>query len=237
MNKTRKILNIILIGILLFSSYKILNKFMQYKKADKVYTQMKEIKKSIVLNNNNKTNKKALDLSNINSDYRGWININNTNIDYPILQARDNEYYLKKDINKSNLASGSIFLDFRNNKFLDKNTIIYGHYMKNDTMFSELKYYKDANFFNRNNKINITTPDNKILKYQVFSVYVTDANDNYIQTNFESDYEYEEFLNKISNKSLFHNNLNVNTSDRILTLSTCSYEFENARMVIHAKLL
>ncbi|MCR8743723.1 class B sortase [Romboutsia lituseburensis] len=237
MNNIRKILNIILIGILLFSSYKILNKSIQYKKADKVYTQIKEIKKNITLNNNNKTNKKALDLSSINSDYRGWININNTNIDYPILQAKDNEYYLKKDINKSNLASGSIFLDFRNNKFSDKNTIIYGHYMKNDTMFGELKYFKNPNFFNKNNKIIITTSNNKVLKYQVFSVYVTDANDNYIQTNFENDYKYEEFLDKISNKSLFDNNSNVNTSDRILTLSTCSYEFENARMVIHAKLL
>lgn len=76
-------------------------------------------------------------LSYINKDYRGWIIIKNTNIDYPILQGIDNLYYLNKDINRNDLLSGSIFLDFRNNDFNDFNTVIHGYSMKNNTMFGK----------------------------------------------------------------------------------------------------
>lgn len=229
MSTFRKIINVVLIIALVISSYKIITKINDYIKADKVYKEIKNIKE--------KENKDVIDLSDINKDYRGWITIKNTNIDYPIVQSEDNSYYLNKDINKNYLPSGSIFLDFRNQMFNDKNTVIYGHYMKNQTMFGQLKNYKKEDFFNENKVISISTPNGDNLQYEIFSVYVTNSKDDYIKTMFEDDLEYEGFINDIINKSTFKSNTNITTKDKILTLSTCSYEFENARMVVHAKLL
>ncbi|MDL5120591.1 class B sortase [Clostridioides difficile] len=232
MNKFRKIINVVLVIALVISFYKIVIKVGDYIKAYKVYEEVKDIKENI-----EKENKNIIDLSNINKDYRGWITIKNTNIDYPIVQSENNSYYLNKDINKNYLPSGSIFLDFRNQMFNDKNTVIYGHYMKDKTMFGQLKNYKNEDFFNKNKIISISTPKGNNLKYEIFSVYVTDSKDEYIKTSFENDFEYEYFLNNITNKSIFKPNINITAKDKILTLSTCSYEFKNARMVVHAKLL
>ena len=231
-NKIRTLINIFLVIIFLFSSYKIVQKIINYKKADNVYKEIQEIKDKNIEKNN-----ETLDLSYLNKDYRGWLTINNTNINYPILQGKDNNYYLDKDINKNYLVSGSIFLDFRNNKFDDENTILYGHSMKNDTMFAQLDKFKEKEFFNENNKIVILTPEGKKLTYEVFYAYTTDVKDNYNETNFKTENEYRNFLNKIENKSIVKSKLKVIPKDKILTLSTCSYEYEGARMVVHAKLM
>ena len=87
------------------------------------------------------------------------------------------------------------------------------------------------------NDIKIEVENDKVLTYKVFSVYVTDANDNYIKTNFDNKSEYKEFLDKIKNKSIYKSDINVDENDKIITLSTCSYEFNDARMVVHGKLL
>lgn len=231
-NKIRTLINIFLVIVFLFSSYKIVEKITSYKKADNVYKEIQKIK-----DKNIEKNTETLDLSYINKDYRGWLTIDNTNINYPILQGKDNNYYLEKDINKNYLASGSIFLDFRNNKFDGENTILYGHSMKNDTMFAQLDKFKEKEFFNENNKIVILTPEGKKLTYEVFSAYITDLKDNYNETNFKTENEYRNFLNKIENKSIVKSKLKVTPKDKILTLSTCSYEYEGARMVVHAKLM
>ncbi|WP_343102135.1 class B sortase [Romboutsia sp. MSSM.1001216sp_RTP31141st1_G3_RTP31141_220114] len=236
----RKFINLVLIVTFIISSYTIITKINDYIKADKVYEEVRSIKENMIDNKKEDVKgkeKEIIDLSNINKDYKGWITINNTNIDYPIVQSKNNSYYLNKDINKNYLPSGSIFLDFRNNRFEDKNTVIYGHYMRNKTMFDQLKNYKKKDFFDKNKLVSISTPNGEVLNYEIFSVYVTDKDDNYIKTNFENDFDYESFLKKITDKSMFKPNINLTTNDKIPTLSTCSYDFKNARMVVHAKLL
>lgn len=238
------VINIFLVGVFSFSLYKVSDKYISYKKADDIYLELQEIKDNLIEGNtegkdgySTENGEKILDLSYINEDYCGWITINNTNIDYPILQGIDNEYYLRKDINKEILASGSIFLDYRNSGFRDKNTIIYGHNMKNSTMFSQLGYFKEKDFFEKNRYIQIISPQGETLRYKIFSVYTTDANDNYLKTSFESHDDYKEFLDIIEAKSLFSSSIEVSTEDKIITLSTCSYEYEDARTVVHGKLL
>jgi len=173
----------------------------------------------------------------VNSDVVGWINIPGTRIDYPVLQSNDNEYYLDHDINGNKSFFGSIFMDFRNNiKKKDSNIILYGHDMKNGSMFHDLVYYKKKDFFESHPLILFETLYKKY-KGEIFSVYVTDTKFNYLITNFASPEEYGAYLDTIRNKSLFKNNVTVTTKDRILTLSTCSYEFKDARLVIHAKLI
>lgn len=237
MRKLKAIINFIVIIIFLLSAYKLIEKHISNKKANEVYSELQEIKENLTENNEESLEEEVLDLSYINEDYRGWITIENTNIDYPILQGEDNDYYLSRDINKEYLKSGSIFLDYRNNNFDDKNTVIYGHSMRNGTMFGQLKYFKESGALDENKYIYILSPEGKTLKYEIFSVYTSDINDNYIETSFNSDEEYKEFLDKICEKSLFPVNIDISTEDKILTLSTCSYEYENARTVIHGKLI
>lgn len=228
MKYLRTIIDIILILIIVLCGYKIYEKSAEYKKADEVYTQIRQEKESEKNNNNLYTKYE---------DYRGWIKVDNTNIDYPIVQGKDNSFYLDKDINKKYTSSGSIFMNYLNNGFNDENTVLFGHHMRNKTMFAQLKKYEEKEFFYGDNIIEIEIEDGKILKYKVFSAYVTDANDNYIKTNFDDKTQYKEFLEKIKNKSIYKPDIDVTEDDKIITLSTCSYEFDDARMVVHGKLL
>jgi len=179
---------------------------------------------------------KGLDeIKKINQDVAGWISITGTNIDYPVLQGKDNDFYLKHNIYKEKSRAASIFMDYRNDPtFEDQNTILYGHNMKDGSMFRDLLYYEQPWFFKKHKIINIETAKGT-LKYEVFSVYVTDVNFNYLITNFNSEKEYEDFLNVLKEKSKVKSDAKVSAKDKILTLSTCSYQFKNARTVVHAK--
>lgn len=219
-----KIVNIVLILIIFICIYNISEKLIEYNKADNSYEKIR-------------VEKEEENLYDKYEDYRGWIKIDNTNINYPIVQGKDNSFYLDKDINKNYLSSGSIFMNYLNHGFNDENTVLFGHHMRNKTMFAQLKKYKEKEFFYGNNDIVIEVENGKVLKYKVFSAYVTDAKDNYIKTNFDDKDQYKEFLEDIKNKSLYKSDIDVNENDKIITLSTCSYEFNDARMVVHGKLL
>ena len=219
-----KIVNIVLILIIFICIYNISEKLIEYNKADNSYEKIR-------------VEKEEENLYDKYEDYRGWIKIDNTNINYPIVQGKDNSFYLDKDINKNYLSSGSIFMNYLNHGFNDENTVLFGHHMRNKTMFAQLKKYKEKEFFYGNNDIEIEIKDGKTLKYKVFSAYVTDSKDNYIKTNFDDKDQYKEFLEDIKNKSQYKSDIDVNENDKIITLSTCSYEFNDARMVVHGKLL
>ena len=219
-----KIVNIVLILIIFICIYNISEKLIEYNKADNSYEKIR-------------VEKEEENLYDKYEDYRGWIKIDNTNINYPIVQGKDNSFYLDKDINKNYLSSGSIFMNYLNHGFNDENTVLFGHHMRNKTMFAQLKKYKEKEFFYGNNDIVIEVENGKVLKYKVFSAYVTDAKDNYIKTNFDDKDQYKEFLEDIKNKSQYKLDIDVNENDKIITLSTCSYEFNDARMVVHGKLL
>lgn len=177
------------------------------------------------------------ELQKINRDIKGWISIANTRVNYPILQAKDNEYYLERSYDRKVIINASIFMDFRNNPSeFNENTILYGHNMKDGSMFHDVINFKKKDFFNKNKIISIDTP-NGSYNWEVFSVYVTDVKFDYLITQFSDKKEYSGFINTISNKSMFKSTVKVTSSDKILTLSTCSYEFKNARTVVHAKLL
>ena len=185
--------------------------------------------------NKNDINKKFIELLKTNKEIVGWINVPNTKVDYPIVKTSNNNFYLNHNILKKEDSSGAIFMDFRNDiEIMDKNTILYGHNMKNGTMFKGLMKYKDEDFLKENKIISFSTLYEDI-KWEIFSAYVTDTNFYYIQVNFKNSYEYESFLNNIKGKSMFDTSIDLNSSDNILTLSTCSYEFDDARFVIHAK--
>lgn len=182
-----------------------------------------------------KTDTKVETLKSKNEDYRFWLNIEGTQVDYPVVQSADNSFYLSKDFNKEDNVAGTPFLDYRNNSIYDKNTIVYAHHMKNGSMFGELKKFKDEKFFQENGTVTVNV-DNETRIYEVFSVYVTSAKTDYLKIQF-SEGEYAEYLNQAIKSSIHRKNIEVNEGDNIITFSTCSYEFNNARLVVHAKLI
>ena len=174
-------------------------------------------------------------LSKINPDVVGWIKVNNTSINYPVLQAADNDHYLKYDIYGNKMISGWIFMDYRNNSIdLNKNTIIYGHAAKSGLMFGTM--YKTTYDYWLNNEKNHIITFNTLKEegsYEIFSIYKIDETSDYLKVNFINDEEYMSFINMIKNRSIRDFNVNITKDDKIITLSTCSGT--NRRLVIHAK--
>lgn len=171
-----------------------------------------------------------------NSDTVGYIKVNNTNIDYVVVQSKDNNYYLNHNFNKEKNRAGWIFLDYRNKlDGSDKNTIIYGHNMKDGSMFETLSnvlqkwWYEDSN-----NYIVTFTTEEKTFMYQVFSTYDIKNEDYYIKTKFNSDNDYEKFLKTIKSRSNHDYGIELTKDDTILTLSSCLGAGEK-RVVLHAK--
>ena len=177
------------------------------------------------------------DLLKINNETKGWIQVNGTNINYPFVQNSNNDYYLTHSYDKSYNQAGWVFMDYRNDtESLDKNTILYAHGMNNKTMFGSLRNILSSSWYNNTNNhiIKLSTPTENTL-WQVFSVYHIETTNDYIQTEFASDEEYQSFLDMLKGRSAVTFDTTLNTTDKILTLSTCYNKTD--KVVMHAKLI
>ena len=177
------------------------------------------------------------ELLKINNETKGWIQVNGTNINYPFVQTNNNDYYLTHSFNKSYNQAGWVFMDYRNNTTdYDKNTILYAHGMNNKTMFGSLRNILSSSWYDNtdNHIIKLSTPTENTL-WQEFSVYHIETTNDYIQTRFTSDEEYQNFLNKLKNRSAVEFDTSINANDKILTLSTCYNKTD--KVVMHAKLI
>lgn len=172
-----------------------------------------------------------------NSDTVGYLSVNNTKINYPVVQGSTNSYYLNRDFNKRKNSMGWIFMDYRNNsKELDKNTIIYGHNIKQGIMFGTLKYALNSSWYKKesNQIITFNTPT-KNMKWRIFSIYRIPATEDYLKTEFKDDAEYMDFINMLKSRSLYDFNQTIDESSNIITLSTCFSH--TTRHVVHAVLI
>lgn len=182
------------------------------------------------------------ELTAINTDIYAWIRIPNTNIDYPIAQrAGDDGYYLGHDMYQEPRFAGCICTEDCNSKdFTDPNTVIYGHNMKNGTMFQNLHLFADATFFEENPYVYIYTPDH-VLAYKIFAAYSYD--DRHIMNSFDFSREevFQNYLDEIVNVRSMDKNLRegvtVTKEDKIITLSTCIGGQTQARYLVQAVLI
>ena len=175
-------------------------------------------------------------LKETNSETVAWIKVNNTEIDFPVVQAKDNDYYLRHSFDKSYNIAGWIFMDYRVKRDgTDKNTTIYGHNMKNGTMFTSLKNILNEEWYSNEDNLKVTYIDEKgIHLYQVFSIYQIEKETYYTNTDFNSNAEFKNFINTIKGRSKVDFGIEVGIEDQILTLSTCANN-NNYRVVLHAK--
>jgi len=179
------------------------------------------------------------DALNLNEDVVGRISMDAADIHYLVVQGDDNEYYLRRGYDRKKTRSGAIFLDYRctiGPEPLKGHLILYGHNMKKGTMFHNLMKYKDEQFFRENRIFRFDTlyADHE---WEIFSAYVTDTSFYYIDTTFRDDAEWLSFLQTIQSKSLFPTDTVLTAGDVVLTLSTCTYEFDDARFAVHARLI
>ena len=171
-----------------------------------------------------------------NSDIVAWLKVNGTNIETTVVKTTNNDYYLTHNFNKEYNSAGWIFADYKNKvDGTDKNLVIYGHNMRDDSMFGSLKWVINEDWYNNeDNKYITLITENETQVYEVFSVYQTEKEDYYIQTNFDTEKEFNTFAQTIKKRSKKDFNVDVNKEDNILTLSTCANN-NKYRVVLHAK--
>ena len=244
--KKKRILNIviylILFLVLICSGFKLYFWYKDKKNNDETIEQLKNNVKLEKIKNDNSNNEKYIvdfkKLKSENNDVVAYIKVNNTNIEYPIVKTSNNKFYLNHSFDKSKNSRGWIFADYKN-KFdnTDKNIVIYGHNMRDGSMFGSLKNILNEEWYNNTENMNITfLTENGNYIYKVFSIYKIESEDYYIKTNFKNDADYEKFLNIIKNRSIKNFDVKLNVDDKILTLSTCANN-NKYRVVLHAKKL
>lgn len=182
---------------------------------------------------------------NQNNDVVGWLKLNNTDINNEVLQGADNNIYLRSDITKGYNWYGCYYADFEcafgDRNSVSKNTIIYGHSMNDDpnsTKFSQLKKYLDPEFAKNNPYIYFSTPEDNLV-YKIYSVMYTDTNLAYIHPNMKGN-EFMKLVAEQKDRSQYDYDVDVNSSDKIITLSTCTYiygERQDQRFVLVGRLL
>lgn len=171
----------------------------------------------------------------LNPDCIGWIRFENIDISYPIMQGEDNEYYLKHTFEGQEVTAASIFMDVNNHPdFTDQNTFIYGHNMKDKTMFGKLNDYKEEEFYKENPYFYIYTPD-YTYRYDIFSCYLARVDNNLdFYTQFASEEQFGEFLEGVKAQSAYDTGVEVTSEDKVVTLMTCNRAGYDYRFLVHA---
>lgn len=237
------ILNIIIYMILLFVlTYSGIKIFKWYKDKTNNNKIAEQIKSAVIVDDKNENENKeeyTVDFNKLkeqNNETVAWVKVNNTNVEYPVVRASDNSFYLNHSFDKSQNLAGWIFADYRN-KFdnTDKNIIIYGHNMRDNSMFGSLKNILNSDWYDNEENTDITLyTENEKSIYKVFSIYKIETEDYYIKTEFSNDNEFEKFIETLKKRSIKDFNIDVSKEDSILTLSTCANN-NKYRIVLHAK--
>jgi len=240
MNKTKKLAKqaflLIAISVFAYSGYQLLGQHLTYREADREHEEIL----SIASQDEKEEEGRQIDfeaLREINEDIIGWLYVEGAGIDHPIVQTTDNEHYLTTTFAGLSNPSGAIFADYRNAPdFSDSQTLIYGHNMLNDTMFSPLTLFQNQSFFDQYSSFRIYTSE-AVFHYDIFSAYLTSAySDTYFKA-LETGELFEFYLQFVTELSEIETGITPNGADRIVSLSTCEYQFEDARMIVHGRLV
>lgn len=260
MKNTAKIILIIVlavcVGLFVYSGLNLIKINKEYKEAREYYDELSETYVSVAQEPAEDTTADAVevdetavekeicpitvDFNNLlatNKDVCAWIYSPDTVINYVVVQGDDNNNYLHHKLDGTYNASGTLFIDCEcDPNFSGANTIIYGHNMKDGSMFASLHNYVDQSYYDAHPVMYISTPAGDY-KLEIFSCFTCDYDADTYTLSFASEAEYSSFLNKMASQSNVKTNVSVDSSERIVTLSTCTYEYDNARYVVMGKLV
>jgi sortase B len=229
---------VVLSCIFLFSVYQIVTIQWGYVKAERLYSAAQE---TYVTPSSEEENAYSVDITSlrqINRDVIAWLLVDGTDISYPVLHTTDNEKYLKTAYDGTKSNSGSIFMNAYNDAdFSDQNTLIYGHHMRDKSMFGHLMDFDDPDYLNEHRYFTIYT-DTRTLKYEIFAAYVTYSASFVYTDHFDYTWDFYDYIQKSLTSSVLDMNVDVTTSDKIVTLSTCTSRGIRAeRFVVQGKLM
>jgi len=172
-----------------------------------------------------------------NAETVGWLILEDSSINHPVVQGANNAFYLNHLFDGTQNVNGALFADYRNApEFSDRNTILYGHRMNDGSMFAPLLNYAGQDFYEAHPRLILLTPTGGYL-VELFSGYTADVYADSWQRNFADDADFAAWVQAAKNRSDFTSDVEVGISDRVLTLSTCSSAFRNARYVVVGKLV
>lgn len=186
---------------------------------------------------------KVEELRKENNDIIGWIEIENTNINYPVLQCSNNDFYMNHDYKKNYSMAGSIFLDKAYSwNIPSSNLLIYGHNMKNGTMFENLLNYKNYDYYSSHPNIRFTT-NAEDATFEIISVFPSrtyyKSEENvfryYFFINAKDENDFNNFVNNAKKYSLYDTGKTAQYGDQLMTLSTCAYHTDDGKFVVVAK--
>ena len=228
---------IIILSPFFIMGYKIFLHQSNNKKIEKAL----EKTEKVINNNDNNDTKYLEELKNMNNDFVGILTIPNTIINYPVMYTKS-DYYLRRSFDKKQSDAGTLYIDKYNIiDPIDDNIIIYGHNMKNGTMFHELLNYKDEEYYKEHKYIYFNKIDNNE-KYEIISVFYSKVyyeNEKvfkyYKFYRTEDTIEFNDYVKNIKELSLYDTGIDAKLGDKFITLSTCEYSQENGRFVVVAK--
>jgi len=251
-NRKRSVVsNIILaiaVCIFVFSAYKLISIYSEYHKGDKEYDNIVEDAIEIqtpqeeeIVKGEEKPKVHASlivdfeKLKKVNKDVVAWIQFDEPErINYPIVKGEDNDKYLTTTYEGKKNSSGAIFMDANNSgEFADRNTFIYGHNMKNGSMFGQLRKFKTKDYYEQNPYFYIYTPDGKEVKYQIFAVCIVEDTSRSYTRFYNSDEEYVDYLKYLKSIARYDTGVEVNAESKIVSLSTCTNVSETQRLLVH----
>ena len=245
-DKVTMVILVVAVCVFAFSLYQLVRTMVPYYSGGKEYDKLKN--KAITVQEqtddpgdvSGDTFKVDFDvLLQENPDTVAWIRFDEPSIiSYPVVKSADNKEYLTKTFSANDNKLGAIFMDMKNKSdFSDRNTMIYGHNLKvGGEMFSQLKKYEEESFYKEHPNFYIYTPDGKVRMYKVFAASVVkDTSDAYNLT-YNSDEEFESYLNLCRESSNYQVDVEVNAQSQIVSLSTCTNVKEDERFLLQGVL-
>ena len=187
---------------------------------------------------------KYADLYAKNNDFAGWLRVEAAGVDMAVVKSKNNEEYLNTGFDGGYAFNGCLFMDYRNDILNpDSNTVIYGHHIQTGEMFGRLKVYRELDTFKNFPIIKYSTLFNDY-NWKVCAVFITNAESkadngfvfNYNETNI-APADMERFAKEIKQRSVYETGVDIKPDDKLLTLSTCIYDFKNARLVVVARMV
>ncbi|KLU70676.1 MAG: hypothetical protein RHS_3475 [Robinsoniella sp. RHS] len=195
----------------------------------------KSLRKEIYIQRENGQTPDMEKLNGLNQDGVAWLTSPGTTIDYPVVQGKDNEYYLHHLSDGTPNEIGAVFLDYQNNPdFTGEISMIYGHHITLGRMFSPLSSYKEQRYYEEHPRMILYTKE-KTYHIELFAGNILSGSEGF-PLSFQSGKDKKEWIQEIIRKSTFSSNITPAKNDRILILCTCSYEFSNARYAVFGKL-
>ena len=234
-------LNICLVfflGIACFSGWKLYEGMHEYSESASAYEDIRHNTFAVKTGQEEETQAEIdfESLKKINPDTAGWISLEDSSIDYPFVYASDNVYYLTHLFDGESNKSGTVFIDANSSReFADRVTVMYAHHMKNGTMFADVENYKDPAYYLTHKAFDIYTENGNYKMYPLAG-YVTSGKYNYVRYAFADDADFCTYVQGFIDRSDFESDESFEADDKILMLSTCSYDIEDGRYVLIGKL-